>query len=222
MSYKKAFTMVELVVTMLIVALLSWYAVVERRVDTRINDMNTAYNQISGFLANAVLDSTIGYPNGNGGDCSTTNDYINISAYRAKECSGLVNFIIEGAITTPAEQNNGTVNYLKGGLPNLVQSGGRIYIGNSVVAPAPAVNSDEFYLFFDFSRTTGDDANERAKNAYFIEEVFLSRISKDFSSLIVGVFPLATRPNDASTQAQGDGNADGTTMDGMFGVLFRN
>lgn len=207
MNSKNAFSIAEIIVSMIIMSMLTYFTIVNKMFDNRINNINEGYKQLSGFISTALLDSTVGYPNSLGGDCSLGVDYIDISAYRAKECSELNNFTIKGQFSTQVEQKDSSKNYLSGILKNLVKDGGKVYFHND------NNNTDQFYMFVDFSETNAETQKNKDKDAYFIEEVLKAKLSKDFSTLIIGIQDKATSL---------DSDEDGTNIDGMFKVHFRN
>ena len=207
---KTAFSLIEMMLSITIMGLVGYYLIMGNAFDTRTNRINKAYNKLTGFISTAILDGTVGYPSATGGDCSSSTTYEKLTAERAVNCSQLIGFKVDGDVKLNSE--DGSKTYIIGLLRTLVINGGRIYFDDVVN------QSDRIYIYFDFSKTIADNSRDRA----LLETTILPKLSDDYSNLLVGAYPKATRVGDDKLLSQGDNEADGTDIDGKFGLILRN
>jgi prepilin-type N-terminal cleavage/methylation domain-containing protein len=210
---RKAFTLIELMVSMAIMSMIGWYFIMGNAFDTRTNKINRSYKNLTGFISTAVLDGDVGYPSSKGGSCSDDQFYLKLTAERARDCSQLVSFDVGGDIGVNSE--DGSKTWIIGLFRSLVVGGGKIYFDD-----VPG-ESDRIYIYCEFIDTIGDLEHAK-KNRALLETTILPKLANDYSNLLVGVYPKATRVLDDKLQADGDTEADGTDIDGKFGLILRN
>lgn len=165
------FTMIELIMVIIassIIFSLSSVYTIKNNWYEAVNKMNT---QIYNILEKGVMDNTIGYINSSGGDCSSSSEYIDISAGRVVDCIGWDNaYNYDGVKST-----NGDESYITGLLSGYTDSayGCSLYIDDK--------DSDKYYFFLDCSNLNYDGGSSRYK--LYIEEKVASMVRDEFSTI---------------------------------------
>ena len=195
---KKAFTMMELVMVLITSTVLTSYGWQTWKNEQWYSSVNEMNENIAKILDKAVMDTTTGYINASGGDCSSSFEYTDISAARAIDC-------IDWSQTFPydgTKSTNGTESYIKGFLKTYSSSldGCKLYIDDK--------STNEYYIYLDCSNLSyGNDAQKK-----FVEQKLSSYLKSNFSTIY------------QSTDFSSTGitnNSGGNDKDGKVRLLFK-
>jgi len=110
-THKKAFTLIELMVTVVIMAILTTLSIKAFISNKKSEEINSIIHQIVQMTQTYVLDTQIGYLNGNGGYCSDDSTFNKVDAYRAIMCAGFKDkpYYVKN-YNSDDEEKNGTSN----------------------------------------------------------------------------------------------------------------
>jgi len=95
MNFKKAFTLIELIIVMIIVSLMGTYAYNTIKKNNFYSALTTLQKTMKHIINNGILSPT-GYPSAKGGSCSENYDFIGLNAKNLIECTGFNEFDVTG------------------------------------------------------------------------------------------------------------------------------
>ncbi len=197
---KSAFTLIEIIITILLSSLIASLSYKYYQQNRWFGALNVLDKNILFLLNNGVMDTAIGYVNGTGGDCSSGNNYIDISAGRMIDCVGYGSSFPYGG----TKNTNGSSSYVKIPLSDYMPTGEtcKMYLDDK--------SSDEYYMYIDCSAVNYDEGSSRAKktienkiNAYLRKNLVTIYQSVNFNATSV------TNPN------------GGNSSDGKLRILFK-
>jgi prepilin-type N-terminal cleavage/methylation domain-containing protein len=205
---KKGFTLLEVILTISLMAIVSVMSIKQLNLQRINNNIDDMIDRVDGIIEVSLLAST-GYPSSTGDPCSSGYNYDDLSAVRINSCSDL-NLVVTGE--TDPDSINGRIGTLSQIEDLKLLSG---YSGTPILRVAENPNdSESFYLFLDFSSLT--ELSDR-KKAY-IEEVLESHLEREFTSNFSKVYRDATDVNvDDSNVA-----TSGVDNDGKITIEFKN
>ena len=192
-EFKKAFTMIELVMTIVSTGFISFLLFKHFMTSQFYSSVNKADTQIVSILENVVMNPVKGYVNGAGGDCSSNNTYKDLSAARAIQCIGWKNvYPWEGT-----KSNDGTKSYIYEILKDYVGGGQgcKMYLGSN------SSDSDSYNVFVDCSNL--DSAYSSYKP--FIEQKLNSDLRNSLGPIVQKTYFNA----DSLYSTTGGNNKDG-------------
>ena len=197
---KKAFTLFELIITILIASIITSLSYTYYAQNRWLSDVNKMNKNIFYLLDNGVMNTVTGYINGTGGDCSNNNDYTDLSAARMIDCVGYNGtYPYSGTKSTDGTQSYLT-NFLKNHTKNA--NGCKLYLDDK--------SSNEFYMFLDCSNINYDNGSNRAKK--YIEQKVNAYMKINFSTIYQSADTKSTAINN---------NSGGTDDDGKIRILFK-
>ena len=178
MKNKKAFTMIELIIALVISAMIGAYILVEKQKGDFTESVSKFANTLVSMITSGVIDSTVGYVSSS---CKGNGSYQDISAYNVNDCTGWSAYNIGG--TTPSD--TGSDNYFEGkNLLGAYTSGGS---GCKVYFDEDTTDTTIFYIFVDCSSLNYDGGSSRYKKyvedrVAFVLESSLSTIHQETKS----------------------------------------
>lgn len=175
--------MMELSFVIVLSGLLAMYAFSKMQGQAKDAKMHEAVADAVTFVKNGILDSTGGYVNGAGGYCSSDYDFVNISAKRVVQCSGL-----KYAVTDLGTDTDGTKSYAT--LNTNTYGSCRAWVDE--------VDTDNIDVYIDCGTFAGSSTSKKA----YLEELMRSEMRKRFPILLKtesvtasGVQPTANAGN---------------------------
>ena len=199
---KRAFTLIEIIISIIIAAMIGAYVLSGKQKSDFTSAVSDFSNNLVSMIQSGVIDSTVGYANGSGGDCSSSNDYTDISAGRIKDCVGWDNYVIGGTKNTTGKDSYFMgINFL-GAYTN--GKGCEIYFDED------SSDTQTFYIFVDCSALDYDGGSSRYKK--YIED----RIDFVLKSKLSTIYQSTDRNSTAI-----DNNSGGTEDDGMLRIELK-
>ena len=197
---KKAFSMIELVMTIIISGFIAYLGYSHYRVSQFYSAVNKMDEDIANILENAVMNPVQGYVNGAGGDCSTNNTYSGLSAARAIDCIGWGNAYPYKGV----KSKNGTLSYIYKLLKDYAGNGNgcKLYLGEN-----PSDNTS-YYVFLDCSDLDSAYSNYKA----YIEKKVNADLRNKFTTIIQNTYFNATSLYNTT---------GGNPKDGKIGFLLK-
>lgn len=197
---KKAFTLFEIIVTILIITVIASLSYSYIKQNKWQSDVNIIDKNIFFLLDKGVMNTTTGYINGTGGDCSNNNDYTDLSAARMVDCADYNR-------TYPylgTKSTDGTESYLTNFLKNYTSNadGCKLYLNDK--------STNEFYMFLDCSNINYENGSSRIKK--YLEQKVDSYMKINFSTIY--------QSSDTQSTAI-DNDSGGTNDDGKIRILFK-
>lgn len=189
-QHNSGFTMIELVVSIVVIGILAMYALNTESQKTKKEQFNAMYEITALTVDQAIYSSTNGYASDKGGTCSTNYDVVNISAARIKDCTGISSELVRGA-----DDLDGADSYFVFLKTYGDGSGCHVYY-NDEAAFATAI-------FLDCSSLDGTDPG-------LAEQGFVSYMREKNPLGLKNFYPEAT---DINT------NTGGTSSDGMVKIV---
>ena len=199
-SNKQAFTMIELIFTIIATAIIMALTYNYYSQNRWVQAVDKLSKNIY-FLANkGVMNTTIGYINATGGDCSSDNSYTNLTAGRMLDCTGYSSAFPVGGV----KSNNATQSWVTNLLVQYMPSGKtcKLYFADK--------SSNEYYIFLNCSNLDYEGGSNRAKK--FLEQKVNSYIKSNLSTIYQSVDFDSTAINN---------NTGGNDHDGMLRILMK-
>ena len=187
-SNKRAFTLMEIVFVILSIGLLSYYTLSGTRQNNFYAGINNLNNDIANILDNAVMNSTTGYVNATGGDCSNDNSYVNLTSKRAIDCIGWSSAYPHSGLGTSSYVYKLLKNYTTNG------NGCKLYLKEK--------SSEEYYVYLDCSNINFAPATRSKK---YTEDKVEYGINNHFSTIIEATYRNATSIDNTSGGNDHDG-----------------
>ena len=185
----KGFTLIEVLIA-LIISTLSGIIFYKYKLDQNYNeDIKQMNTKIDSILNSAVMDTTKGYINGEGGDCSNDNTYKDLTAGRAIKCIGWEDkpYKLDG------DEDDASDSNIYALLPTHTKNGEgcRLYMKDK--------SDDEYYFFVDCSSMNKD----RKKQLF--ESMIQYNIKSNFSTILEETYPNAISINNTTGGDETDG-----------------
>lgn len=204
-GFRSGISMIEIVLAIVTISVASYYYIQElgnRNYKDAIEEMKS---DIAALVVKGTMDSTVGYANGTGGDCSNAYHFGGLSAGRVVDCTGWSNFAYGGVKST-----NGAESFITG----LMRQYTSDHEGCSLfLAQGATVN--QLHVFLDCSNLWIRDAETSGRQRHRIEEHFVSLFQH---SADLKPYVEAVAPNALSVAL----DAGGTNNDGMVRVTITN
>ena len=201
-SLKKGFTLIEIIISIIIAAVIGAYILSGKQKSDFTSSVSDFASNLVSMIESGVIDSTVGYANGSGGDCSSSNDYTDISAGRVKDCVGW-NYSIGGTKNT-----TGTDSYFKGANFLRAYTNGQ---GCKVYFDEDGSDPQIFYMFVDCSALDYDGGSSRYKK--YVE----NRV--DF--VLRSKLPTIYQDTDRKASSIDDTSSSGSEDDGKIKIKFK-
>jgi len=197
---KKAFTMIEIVMSVVIAGFITFLALKHYMTSQFYSAVNKMDNNIINILDNAVMNPVQGYVNGSGGDCSVNNTYSGLSAARAIDCIGWKNAYPYGG----TKSTDGTKSYVYTLLKDYAGNGQgcKLYLGEN-----PSDNTS-FYVFLDCSNLN----SPYSKYKGYIEKKLNADLRTKFNTIVQNTYFDATSLYNTT---------GGNSKDGKIGFLLK-
>ena len=199
---KKGFTLIEIIISIIIAAMIGAYVLTGKQKSDFTSAVSNFANNLVSMIESGVIDSTVGYANGSGGDCSSSNDYTDISAGRVKDCVGW-KYSIGGTKNT-----TGTDSYFEGA--NFLRAYTNNGEGCKVYFDEDGSDPQTFYMFVDCSNLDYDGGSPRYKK--YVED----RVDFVLQSKLSTVYQNTKREATAI-----DNDSGGSADDGMLRIEFK-
>ena len=193
MIKKRAFTLIEIIIALIISAIIGVYIFKQRSYTNFKESVEEFGKQVVKIISVGVMNNTVGYANGSGGPCSDNKDYFDdITASRVLECVGWTN-----------KFDNHT-DYFDGvKLLGAYSSDGK---GCKLYFDSTGSNTTKFKLFVDCSNITfGNDKKYKKYVENRLEYILKS--SNEVADSIADVNHTAT-----SLSADGGSDDDGKVL----------
>lgn len=195
MSVKKGFTLIELIMSIIVMGILYMY-VVEADLQSEAKKAREIETQgVIELLNKFVYNSTSGYCTDKGGDCSDDYSVRNISAIRIKNCAQLNEYSVT---ETGIDQSDGGQSYFSLLQKYALSSGGGIKMS------VDNVDDYEIKVFFDIN----------TKDKGKLEQYIASEIKENLKSKVVVTYYNAESLTD-TTYA-------GSPTDGKFRIHLKD
>jgi len=200
MKRKKAFTLVEIVISLMVAGFIGFLVFRHYMISQFYSSVNKMDNNIINILENAVMNPVEGYVNGTGGDCSSNNTYEGLSAARAIDCIGWSRtYPYKGVKST-----DGTKSYIYTLLRNYSKDGEgcKLYLG------ANPNDDTSFYVFLDCSNLDSAYAGYKG----YIERKVNADLRNALSTIVQNTYFNATSLYNTT---------GGNSKDGKIGFLLK-
>ena len=222
---KKAFTLIELAVSAVLLTILVALAL-KTYLDKKENEaLNNLVNSLVTITKTYVLNTQVGYLNGSGGYCSDDNTFNKIDAWRTIKCINLLNKPFEAYKKNSGENSTDTCsyiiipakNYLEGSVTTIKVTNNF----NNTITKKEGINCKVFFA-------SGDNGNELyarfdcsyikspRKRALF-EKLLDNAFKKNFASIY-----KETKFNwKFSSYSDCSGNLTGNSSDGQLQITLK-
>ncbi len=199
-SHKRAFTMLELIFTIIatgIIMSLSYRYYSQYRWVQAVDKLD---KNVYFFANSGVMNTTTGYINATGGNCSSDNSYKNLSAGRMLKCTGYSSAYPVGGVSSDDGTKSWVTNLLKAYMPSNKTC--KLYFMEK--------SSNEYYMFLDCSDLDYEGGSSRAKE--FLEQKVNSYIKSNLPTIYQSVNFDSTAINNST---------GGNDHDGMLRILMK-
>ena len=187
---KRAFTLIELTFTIVLVAVLSGVAIKAQQYRDYLEDIDNMYKTINLIVDEAIYDNNYGYTQDTGGDCSDSYDVKDITAGRVFLCRDYSGSAFDITPNPPVSTDKNGANSYFTFLREYSSSnyGCRLYIDN--------ITDFQTSLFLKC---------KDMDNLYKIENGFASYAKKHLPTLFVDAYFNATSPSNTTGGSSSDG-----------------
>jgi len=199
-SNRSAFTLIEILFSIVLASIVLALSYRYYAQNQWVAGVNKLAKNIYFLADKGIMNTTTGYINASGGDCSNDNSYKDLSAGRMLDCTGYASAYPIGGTKSIDGTKSWVTNLFKQYMPN----------GKTCKLYMDDKSSNEYYLFLDCSDENYNSGSSRGKK--YIEQVVNSYIKSNLPTIYQSVDFDSTAINNSS---------GGNDHDGMLRILMK-